>query len=117
MDSITRLAFAAAMLGATTLWMAEYPAVTDRSDPLNPGAAPLRVTQATRAADGPSDGAAENNAGKDPDDSSPRRPVSLLSPDAIELMSIGQLYWYDNGLHGDAVADTSTFVPGPQSKP
>ncbi len=117
MNSITSLAFAAAMLGVTTLWMAGRPAVMDQSDPLNPGAAPLRFTQATRAADGPSDGVSENDAGEDPDDSSPRRPVPLLSADAIELMSIGQLYWYDNGLHGDAVADTSNFVPGSQSRP
>ena len=118
MNSITRLAFAFAMLGATTLWMAERPAATAQSDPLNPGAAPLRFTQATRAADGPSDGASENNAGEDPDDSSPSRPVPLLSPlsaDAIELMSISQLYWYDNGPHGDAVANTSNFAPGSQS--
>ena len=83
MDSITRLAFAAAMLGATTLWMAGYPARTDQSDPLNPGIAPLRFTQAMRTADEPSDGASENNAGEDPDDSSPRRPTPLLSADAI----------------------------------
>ena len=96
MNSITRLAFAAAMLGATTLWMAGRPAVTDQSDPFNPGAAPLRFTQATRAAEGPGDGASENDAAEDPDDSSPRRPVPLLSPlsaDAIELMSNGGLYW------------------------
>ena len=80
MDSITRLAFAAAMLGATTLWMAGRPAVTDQSDPFNPGAAPLRFTQATRATDGPGDGASENDAREDLDDSSSRRPVSLLSP-------------------------------------
>jgi hypothetical protein len=117
MDSITRLAFAAAMLGATTLWMAGYPARTDQGDPLNPGATPLRFTQAMRAAGEPSDGASENNAGEDPEDSSTRRPVPLLSPDAIELMSIGQLYWSGNGLHGDAVADPSDFVPGSQSTP
>ena len=64
MDSIGRLAFAAAMLGATTLWMAGRPGVTDQSDPLNPGAAPLRFTLATRAADGPSDDGSENNAGE-----------------------------------------------------
>jgi hypothetical protein len=96
MNSITRLAFAGTMLGATTLWMAGRPAVTHQSDPLNPGAAPLRFIQATRAADGPSDGASENNAGEGPDDSSPRSVVPLLSPlsaDAIELMSTGQLYW------------------------
>ena len=122
MNSITRLAFAAAMLGATTLWMAERPVVTYQSDPLNPGVAPLRFTQATRAADGPSDGDFENDAAEDPDDSSPRRSVPLPSPlsaDAIDLTSNGELYWYDNGdfrarlaarraaLHGDAVADTS----------
>jgi len=83
MDSITRLAFAAAMLGATTLWMAGYPARTDQSDPLNPGTTQLRFTHAMRAADEPSDGASENNAGEDPDDSSPRRPMPLLSADAI----------------------------------
>ena len=64
MNSITRLAFAATMLGATTLWMAGRPAVMDQSDPLNPGAASLRFTQATRAADGPSDDASEDNAGE-----------------------------------------------------
>ena len=120
MNSITRLAFAAAMLGATTLWMAGYPARTDQSDPLNPGTASLRSTQAIRAADGPSDGTSENNAVENPEDPATHRPVPLLSPfsaDAIELMSISQLYWYDNGLHGDAVADTSNFVPGSQSKP
>ena len=119
MNSMTRLAFAAAMLGATTLWMAGRPAVADQSDPLNPGAAPLRFTQATRAAEGLSDGASENDAGEDPDDSSPRPPMPRLSPlsaDAIELMSNGELYWYHNGLHGDAVADTSNFVPGSQSR-
>jgi hypothetical protein len=87
---------------------------------VNPGAAPLRFTQATHAADGPSDGASENTADKDPDDSSPGHPVPLLSPlsaDAIELMSNGELYWNYNGLHGDAVADTSNFVPGSQSRP
>ena len=120
MDSITRLAFAAAMLGATTLWMAGYPARTDQGDPLNPGAAPLRFTQAMRAADEPSDGASENNAGEDPDDSSPRLPVLLLSPfsaDTIELMSNGGLYWYENDVHGDVVADTSNFAPDSQSRP
>ena len=80
MNSITRLAFAAAMLGATTLWMAGRPAVMDQSDPLNPGPAPLRFTQATHAADGPSDDASEKDAGEDPDDSSPRPPAPLLSP-------------------------------------
>src|SRR4030095_13973187 len=69
MDSINRLAFAAAMLGATTLWMAGRPAVMDQSDPLNPGAAPWRFTQATRAPDGASDCACEDNAEEDPDDS------------------------------------------------
>ena len=96
MNSITRLAFAAAMLWATTSWMAGRPAVADQNDPLNPGAAPLRFTLATRAADRPSDGASENNAGEDQDDSSPRRPVPLLPPlsaDAIESMSYGQLFW------------------------
>ena len=80
MNSITRLAFSVAILGATTLWMAGRSAVTDQSDTLNPGAAPLRFTQATRAAEGPGDGASENDAAEDPDDSSPRRPVPLLSP-------------------------------------
>jgi len=78
MDSITRLAFAAAMLGATTLWMAGRPTVTDQSDSLSPDAARQRFTQATRAADGRGEDAPENEA--DPDDSSPRRPVPLLSP-------------------------------------
>lgn len=120
MDSITRLAFAAAMLGATTLWIGGYPARTDQSDPLNPGAAPLRLTQALHAADGPSDGTSENNAVEDPEDSSTRPPVLLLSPfsaDAVELMSNGGLYWYENGVHADADADTSNFVPDSQSKP
>jgi len=81
MNSITRLAFAGTMLGATTLWMAGRPPVTDQSDPLNPGAAPLRFVQATRAADEPSDGASENNAGEQPDDSSPL--LLPLSADAI----------------------------------
>jgi hypothetical protein len=81
MDSITRLVFAAAMLGATTLWMAERPAVTDQSDPLNPRAAPLRFTLAMHAVDGPTDDASEDNAHEDPDDVSPRRPV--LSVDAM----------------------------------
>jgi hypothetical protein len=80
MNSITRLAFAAAMLGATTLWMAGRLAVTDQSDPLNPGAAPLRFTQVVPVPDGPDDGASENDGGEDPDDSSPRPPVPLLSP-------------------------------------
>ena len=80
MESITRLAFAAAMLGATTLWMAGRPAVTDQSDLLSSGAAPLRFTQAMLGADGPSDGASEDNAGEDPDDSSPRCTLPQLSP-------------------------------------
>ena len=80
MNPITRLAFAAAMLGVTTLWMAGRSAVTDQSDPLSPGAAPLRFTQATRAADGTGDAASEDDEGEEPDDSSPRRPVPLLSP-------------------------------------
>ena len=80
MNSITRLAFAVAIAWATTSWMAGRPAVTDQSDPLNPGAAPLRFTQATRAADGPGDGACESDAEDDPDDSSPRPLVPLLSP-------------------------------------
>ena len=80
MDSITRLAFAAAMLGATTLWIAGRPVETDRGYSLNPGAAPVRFTQATRAADKPGDGASENDPGEDPNDSSPRRPAPLLSP-------------------------------------
>lgn len=71
MDSITRLGLAATLLGATTLWMAGRPAVTDQSDPLNPDAAQFRVTQATRAADGASDGVCENNTDEDPDDSAP----------------------------------------------
>jgi hypothetical protein len=79
-NSITRLAFAAAMLGATTLWMAARPAVTNQSDRSSPGAAALRFTQAVPVADGPDDGASENDAGEDPDDSSPRPPVPLLSP-------------------------------------
>jgi hypothetical protein len=82
-DSITRLTFVAAMLAATTLWMAERPAVTDQSDPLNASAAPLRFTLATRAADVPSDDASDDNAGEESDDSSPRRPVPLLSADTI----------------------------------
>ncbi len=80
MNSITRLAFAAAMLGATTLWMAGRSAVTDQGDPLNPGAAPSRFTQASPTADGQTDGASEDNAEEDPDDSSPRPSVPLLSP-------------------------------------
>jgi len=120
MNSITRLTFAAAMLGAATLWTAGRPAVVDQGDLLNPGAAPLRFTQATRAADGPNDGASENNAGKNPDGSTPRRALPLLSPlsdDPIELMSDGLLNWYDNGQHGDGVANTSNFVPGSQARP
>ena len=69
MNSITRLAFAAAMLWATTVWMAAHPPVTDQSDPLNPGGAPLRFAHAPRAADRPSDDASENNAGEDLDGS------------------------------------------------
>ena len=87
MNSITRLAFAVAIAWATTSWMAGRPAVTDQSDSLNPGAAPLRFTQAMRAAAGPSGDACENDAVEGPDDSS--RPctaslLSALSADAIE---------------------------------
>jgi hypothetical protein len=67
MNSITRFAFAVAMLAATTLWMAGRPAVTDQSDPLNPGATPLHFTYAIRAAYGPGDGTSETDAGEDPD--------------------------------------------------
>ena len=70
MNSITRLAFTAAMLGATTLWIAGQPAIGDQVTP------------------------------EHPDDSSVHHAVPLLSPlspDAIDVMSNGRLYWYDNG--------------------
>jgi len=60
--------------------IAGRPVETDRGYPMNPGAAPVRFTQATRAADKPGDGASENNPREEPDDSVPRRPVPLLSP-------------------------------------
>jgi len=80
MNSITRMAFAAAILGATTLWIAGRPVETDRGGQLNPAAAPVRFTEATRAADRSGDGASEKNLRKDPDDSAPLPSVPLIFP-------------------------------------
>ena len=80
MNSITRMAFAAAILGATTLWIAGRPVETDRGGQLNPAAAPVHVTEATRAAAGSSDGASEKNLQKEPDDSAPRLSMPLIFP-------------------------------------
>ena len=86
MNSITRLAFAAAMLGAATLWMAGRPVVTDRGGPSNPGVAPLHYTQVTRAADVPGDGASETTAREEQDDSSPRRSAPVRSPLSVDAL-------------------------------
>jgi len=100
MNSITRLAFTAAMLGATTLWIAGRPANADQTDPLNPGAVPLRFAQTSPAGDAANDGVHEEGSPEHPEGSSVRHAVPLLSPlspDAIDVMSNGRLYWYDNG--------------------
>jgi Family of unknown function (DUF6515) len=71
MSSITRLAFTVTVLGATTLSIAGQPAFADQEDPEHP--AEVSVHHAVPL-------------------------FSPLSPDAIDVMSNGRLYWYDNGL-------------------
>jgi len=101
MNSIARLAFSAAMLGATALWIAERPAIADQTNPLNASAMPLRFVQTSHTGDAANDGVHEKDTPEHPDDLSVHHaipPLSPLSPDAIDVMSNGRLYWYDNGL-------------------
>jgi hypothetical protein len=113
MNSITRLAFSAAMLGATALLIAGRPAIADQAGPLNTGAVPLRFAQTSHAGNATNDGIHEA-APEHPADSSVHHaipPLSPLSPDAIDVMSNGRLYWYDDGLW---YADENSVVTATQ---
>jgi uncharacterized protein DUF6515 len=114
MNSITKLAFSAAMLGAAALSIAGRPAIADQTGPLNPNAVPLRFAQTSHAGNATNDGVHEAAPPEHPADSSVHHaipPLSSLSPDAIDVMSNGRLYWYDNGLW---YADENSVVKATQ---
>jgi Family of unknown function (DUF6515) len=101
MKSTVKLAFSAVMLGAAVFCgaghvaLAQHADATDTSIPAYEPSTLVQITDPREAADS---GVPEVESSDQSDDPSLRRSLPPLSPEAVDVISNGRRYWYDNGL-------------------
>ncbi|HEY3180040.1 MAG TPA: DUF6515 family protein [Casimicrobiaceae bacterium] len=101
MKSTVKLAFSAIMLGASVFWGAEHVALAqhaDASDTNLPAYEPSPLVQITAPRDAADSGVPEVESRDQSDDPSLRGSLPPLSPEAVDVISNGRRYWYDNAL-------------------
>jgi uncharacterized protein DUF6515 len=101
MKSTVKLAFSAVMLGAAVFWgaghvaLAQHAGAADTNVTASEPSGLVQITDPRDAADGD---VPEVESRDQPDDPSLRRSLAPLSPEAVDVISNGRRYWYDNGL-------------------
>jgi len=96
----TRLAISAVMFGAAVLWAAGRVAVAQDTDALDPSVGaykPSPLVQVTAPRGAADSGLPEEDLSDHSDDPALRGSVPL-SPDAVDVITNGRRYWYDDGL-------------------
>ena len=100
MKSTVKLAFSAVMFGAALLWVAGRVAVAQDTDALDPSLGaykPSTLVQITDPHEAADSGLPAEDLSDHSEDPSLRGSVPL-SPEAVDVISKGRRYWYDNGL-------------------
>jgi hypothetical protein len=101
MKSTVKLAFSAVMLGAAVFWGAGHVAMgqdADTSDTNVPAYEPSTLVQIKAPGDSADSGVPQVESPGQPHDPSLRRSLPPLSAEAVDVISNGRRYWYDNGL-------------------
>jgi hypothetical protein len=99
MKSTVKVAFSAVLLGAAVLWGAGHVALAQHTDASDTNvAASEGLVQITDPRDTGDSGVPEVESRDQSDDPSLRRSLPPLSPEAVDVISNGRRYWYDNGL-------------------
>ena len=100
MKPTAKLAFSAVMFGAAMFWAAGRVAVAQRTDALEPNVSasePSGLVQITDPHEAADSGLPAEDLSDHSEDPSLRGSVPL-SPEAVDVISKGRRYWYDNGL-------------------
>ena len=100
MKSTAQLVFSAVMLGAAVFWAAGRVAVAQDTDALDPSVGAYKASalvQITARPDAADSGVPEEESSDHSDDPALRGSVPL-SPEAVDVISRGRRYWYDDGL-------------------
>jgi hypothetical protein len=101
MKSTMKLAFSAVMLGVAVFWGAGHAALAQQSaaaDTDVTASEPEGLVQITDPRDAADGGVPAVESRYQSDDPALRRSLPPLSPEAVDVISNGRRYWYDNGL-------------------
>ena len=101
MKSTMKLAFSAVTLGAGIFWGAGHVAMGQDADTLEtnvPAYEPSTLVQITAPGESGDSGVPQAESPGQPNDPALGRSLPPLSPEAVDVISNGRRYWYDNGL-------------------